>query len=158
MESEKEPFYKDGLNFGCQRCSFCCGHSPVFVYLSRRDLTALCDFFKLSVKEFVEKYCRWADYYYGTKVLALQEQKNYDCILWNNGCTAYEARPIQCSTQPFWSWMLEDRKTWDECAAECPGMNKGRVWSFEEIEENLKKYDENKPLHKEDLEDELKQT
>ena len=111
MESEKEPFYKAGLNFGCQRCSFCCGHSPGFVYLSRRDLTALCDFFKLSVKEFVEKYCRWADYYYGTKVLALQEQKNYDCILWNSGCTAYEARPIQCSTYPFWSWMLEDRKT-----------------------------------------------
>ena len=52
--------------------------------------------------------------------------------------------------------MLEDRKTWDECATECPGMNKGRVWSFEEIQENRKKYDENKPLHKEDLEDELK--
>ena len=25
---EKEPFYKDGLHFECQRCSFCCGHSP----------------------------------------------------------------------------------------------------------------------------------
>ena len=153
---KKEPFYKDGLQFGCQRCSFCCGHSPGFVYLSRRDLMALCNFFKMSTKEFVEKYCRWADYYYGTKVLALKEQKNYDCILWNSGCSAYEARPVQCSTYPFWSWMLEDRAIWDDCAKECPGMNKGRVWSIEEIEKNKTAYDDNKPLHKEELEEELK--
>lgn len=149
---EKEPFYKDGLNFGCARCSFCCGHSPGFVYLSKRDLYALCSYFKMTVTQFVQKYCRWADYYYGTQVLALMEQKNYDCILWNKGCTAYEARPVQCATWPFWSWMIEDRKTWNECAQECPGMNKGRLWSFEEIEENRKAYEANTPLHREEVE------
>lgn len=149
---KKEPFYKNGLNFACARCSFCCGHSPGFVYLSKRDLDALCSYFKMSISEFVLKYCRWADYYYGTQVLALKEQKNYDCILWNNGCTAYEGRPIQCSTWPFWSWMIEDRKTWDECAQECPGMNKGRLWTFEEIETNRKQYENNKPLYREEVE------
>ncbi len=74
----------------------------------------LCEHFKMSVGDFVAKYCRWADYYYGTKVLALLEKKNYDCILWENGCSAYEARPIQCSTYPFWSWMIADEKTWNE--------------------------------------------
>ena len=64
---EKEKFYEKGLNFSCQRCSFCCGHSPGFVYLSKRDLMSLCDFFKMPVKDFVQKYCRWADYYYGDK-------------------------------------------------------------------------------------------
>lgn len=149
MENEK--FYKDGLNFGCARCSFCCGHSPGFVYLSKRDLSELCAFFNLTAKEFVSKYCRWADYYYGRKVLALLEKENYDCILWENGCSAYKARPVQCSTYPFWSWMLENRKTWDECAADCPGMNKGRLWTFEEIEENRKAYDSNKPLFMEEV-------
>lgn len=149
---EKEVFYKDGLNFACVRCSFCCGHSPGFVYLSKRDLYALTTFFKMSVTDFVNKYCRWADYYYGTQVIALKEQKNYDCILWNKGCSAYSARPIQCSTWPFWSWMIADRQTWDECAKECPGMNKGRLWTFEEIEENRKQYDANKPLYKEEVE------
>ena len=57
-------FYDNGLKFECQRCSFCCGHSPGFVYLSKRDFDALRGFYNLSVKEFVEKYCRWADYYY----------------------------------------------------------------------------------------------
>ncbi|MGN0751211.1 MAG: YkgJ family cysteine cluster protein, partial [Treponema sp.] len=121
-------------------------------YLSKRDLTVLCSFFDMKIRDFVEKYCRWADYYYGTKVLALKEKDNYDCILWNNGCSAYEARPVQCSTYPFWDWMIKDGEIWQECAEDCPGMNKGRVWTMEEIEKNKSEYVHNIPLKKEDIE------
>ena len=144
-------FYEGGLNFSCRRCSFCCGHSPGFVYLSERDLKKLCEFFAADIGTFVEKYCRWADYYYGEEVLALLEKKNYDCILWDNGCTAYGARPVQCSTYPFWSWMLRDRETWESCAADCPGMNSGKLWSRDEIEENRRKYDANRPLRRDEV-------
>lgn len=146
----EELFYKNGLHFECQRCSFCCGHSPGFVYLSLSDLERLCKFHKMSKKEFVDKYCRWVNYYYGATVLALIEMKNYDCILWNNGCTAYEARPVQCSTYPFWTWMVADKETWEECGQNCPGINKGRIWTVQEIEENRHKYALNKPLTKEE--------
>ena len=149
-------FYDNGLKFECQRCSFCCGHSPGFVYLSKRDLDALRGFYNLSVKEFVEKYSRWADYYYGEKVLALLEKSNYDCILWENGCSAYEARPVQCSTYPFWAWMLKDNQTWNDCAKDCPGMNKGRLWTKEEIEKNKSGYVQNTPLKKQEVEDLIK--
>lgn len=148
----EEVFYKNGLNFSCKRCSACCGHSPGFVYLSKYDLQKLCAYLDLSIKEFVERYCRWADYYYGTTVLALQEKKNYDCILWDNGCTTYEARPIQCSTYPFWSWMVQDKKTWDEVAADCSGMNSGQLWDAEYIEKAKKDYDDNVPIKKEEVE------
>ena len=141
-----EKWYKDGLHFGCQRCSFCCGHSPGFVYLSWRDLDTLCAHFKMARTDFVEKYCRWVNYYYGKQVLALKEMKNYDCILWNSGCSAYEARPVQCSTWPFWSWLVESAESWKENAAECPGMNKGRLWTLEEIEANRIAYEENIPI------------
>ena len=47
-------FYKNGLTFSCQRCSFCCGHSPGYVYLSRADLDRLCKGTGLSVKDFVK--------------------------------------------------------------------------------------------------------
>lgn len=147
--------YENGLNFECQRCSFCCGHSPGYVYLSRRDLDALCDFFKMSVKEFVEKNCRWVEYYYGAEVLALKEKPNYDCWLWEDGCSAYVARPVQCSTYPWWSWMVKSQEMWDDCAKDCPGMNKGRKWTYEEIEEQKQKYDANTPLKREDLAGEL---
>lgn len=144
--------YKNGLNFECQRCSFCCGHSPGFVYLSHRDLMALCSSLKLEPLVFARKYCRWADYYYGTQVLALLEKENYDCILWENGCSCYEGRPVQCSTYPFWSWMVKDTETWNDCAKDCPGMNKGRKWTFEEIDEQRKKYDANIPLDRREFE------
>lgn len=148
---KKDKFYKDGLCFECQRCSFCCGHSPGFVYLSWRDLDSLCAFFSLSRADFVEKYCRWADYYYGKKVLALREMKNFDCVLWKDGCSAYEARPVQCSTWPFWSWIVESRESWDDCAKDCPGMNKGALHSFEEIDSAQKRYLENLPIEREEF-------
>lgn len=151
-EKHDEPFYKDGLQFSCKRCSFCCGHSPGFVYLSKRDLESLCRHTKLSAKQFVETYCRWADYSYGEQVLALKEKKNYDCILWENGCTCYESRPVQCSTYPFWTWMINDRETWEECGKTCPGINNGKLWSRAEIEENKKAYDENIPLRRKETE------
>jgi len=147
----EEPFYKNGLKFTCKRCSFCCGHSPGFVYLSKIDLERLCAYFNMTPADFAKKYCRWANYYQGTTVLALQEQKNYDCILWKNGCTAYQARPLQCSTYPFWTWMLQDKETWNEIAQECPGMNSGRLWSKEIIEKTKEEYDKNIPITKEEF-------
>lgn len=147
-----EKFYKDGLHFECQRCSYCCGHSPGFVYLSLKDLDLLCSHFQMERADFIEKYCRWVNYYGGTTVLSLQEKKNYDCILWGEGCTCYEARPVQCRTYPFWSWMIKDKEMWDECAQDCPGMNKGRIWTYEEIELNRHEYDANFPLEKEEFE------
>lgn len=149
-----EPFYKNGLRFGCKRCSFCCGHSPGFVYLSLRDLTELRTFLKMSVTEFVGAYCRWADYYEGKQVLALREKKNYDCILWENGCSCYSARPVQCSTYPFWSWMIKDEAMWKECAEDCPGMRnqEGKLWTFAEIEANKNAYDANTPLIRQEVE------
>ncbi|MDE5898654.1 MAG: YkgJ family cysteine cluster protein [Treponemataceae bacterium] len=143
-----EPFYKDGLRFECRRCSFCCGHSPGFVYLSRADLERLCAYFSVGERQFVEENCRWADYYGGRTVLALKEKRNYDCWLWDGGCTAYSARPVQCETYPFWSWMLSDEAVWTECAADCPGMNEGRLWSREEIEECRRRCSGNRPLER----------
>lgn len=140
-------FYENGLHFECQRCSFCCGNSPGFVYLSKSDVKELCAFFKISATEFEKKYCRWVTYYGGQKVLSLLEKKNYDCILWENGCSAYKARPIQCSTYPFWDWMLETPETWNNCAKTCPGMNKGRLHSKDEIKEKCDAYIENTPIY-----------
>lgn len=140
-------FIENGLNFSCQRCSCCCGKEPGFVYLSQTDLTNLCLWFKLSEGDFIKKYCRTIPYYDGTEVLCLKEKENYDCILWDNGCTAYKARPIQCSTYPFWSKILSSEFMWKEEESSCPGINKGKLWKKEEILEQLNKYKNNKPIH-----------
>lgn len=148
-----EIFSKNGLKFQCQRCSSCCGKSPGYVFLSKTDLGKLCSFFDLSPAEFAEKYCRWAGYYEGKTVLALFEQKNYDCVLWKNGCSAYEARPVQCRTYPFWDWMIKSKEMWEECAADCPGMNKGPLHSADEILSQAQEYVQNEPLTIEEFND-----
>lgn len=144
------PFYDEGLNFSCQRCSRCCRVEPGFVYLSYEDLTNLCNCFKLKETDFIKKYCRWVQYYDNTEVLCLLETTKYDCILWDNGCTAYNNRPVQCSTYPFWSFLLESKQDWDENEKYCPGINKGQVHEKSEIECQLNKYEENEPIHKND--------
>ncbi len=139
-------FYENGLKFKCQRCSFCCGKTPGVCYLSKSDLELLCVFFNMKECDFIEKYCRWVPYYEGKTVLALKELRNHDCILWNNGCSAYEARPVQCRTYPFWSWIVSDEETWLEIGRDCPGINKGELFSKEFIESQKKLYDQNVPM------------
>ena len=62
--------------------------------------------------------------------------------------------PFQCSTYPFWSWMVKDKEMWEECARDCPGMNNknGKLWTYEEIEANKNAYDANKPLYRREVE------
>lgn len=145
----EEVFYKDGLCFECQQCSHCCRHEPGYVYLSERDLNKLLEFFKTDKESFIEKYCRYVPYYDGSEVLCLKEKPGYDCIFWDNGCKAYEARPLQCSTYPFWSFILKSKKDWDFEAASCPGINKGKKHMYNEIELSKYIYEGNIPLKKE---------
>lgn len=130
-----EPFYKDGLRFACQRCSVCCRRDPGFVFLSISDLERLCVWAKIPSDEFIEKFCRWVPTPEGKEYLSLREKPNFDCVFWSNGCLAYEARPVQCSTYPFWPRILANREAWDETANECPGINIGELRSFDEIAE-----------------------
>ena len=142
-------FYNEGLRFECTRCSYCCGKVPRFVYLSKQDMLTLVEHLSLEPSAFVKKYCRWVNYYYGKTVLALLTKKNHDCIFWEDGCTAYKARPIQCSTFPFWSWILKDKEIWEDCARECPGMNRGKLFSKSEIKKIRAKFNKNIPITKE---------
>lgn len=113
----------------------------------------LCEYFGMTVRDFTEEYCRLTGYYEGKTVLALKEKKNYDCILWNEGCSVYKARPVQCSTYPFWDWMVNDKSMWDECSQGCPGMNKGPLHTKAEIDQASALYSSNTPLTKEELEE-----
>ncbi len=142
----KETFYEQGLHFTCKECSGCCRHDPGFVYLSQSDLTRLCDTTNLSENDFIQKYCRIVPYYDGTEVLCLQEKSNYDCIFWDNGCTVYKGRPVQCSTYPFWTFILKSPDTWKKESESCPGINSGLLLKKNEICDRMKLYEVNRPL------------
>lgn len=132
-----EPFYKDGLNFECQRCSGCCRYDSGYVFLSEEDISNLLEVLGISREELLEKYCTEVNIS-GTYRISLQEKENFDCIFWiDGGCSVYKGRPLQCRSFPFWAPYLESREDWDGLGESCPGVNKGKLHSREEIEEWL---------------------
>jgi Fe-S-cluster containining protein len=107
------------------------------VFLSRSDLERLAAAHRMDYTSFIKTGCRWAGGWPGVEYLSLKEKANYDCVFWDNGCTVYHARPLQCRTFPFWKDILASRGAWESAASSCPGMENGKLHSREEIESFL---------------------
>ncbi|MDR2403148.1 MAG: YkgJ family cysteine cluster protein [Spirochaetaceae bacterium] len=133
----ERPFYAQGLQFSCIRCSACCRYEPGYVFLSGKDVESLSIALQMEHNEFAETYCRWIPGSGGMIHLSLKEKSNYDCIFWKDGCSVYHARPLQCRTFPFWPANVASAAAWRGVAAVCPGMGKGRLYSGEYIESRL---------------------
>ena len=133
-------FYTDGLTFSCQpNCQYCCAVEPGYVFLSQYDLDRLTLFTQTSLHEFITLYCVRVPMG-GASYISLKEKKNHDCIfLTSTGCGVYTHRPVQCATYPFWSTVLESKKTWEDEKEWCPGIGKGEIHTREEINEEINK-------------------
>jgi len=132
-----EPFYAEGLSFECTRCSACCRGGPGYVFLSVQDLKRILAFLALDFRSFLKDYCILVDIGTGA-ALSLAERENFDCVFWGRtGCSIYSVRPIQCSTYPFWSAILENHETWMREAGDCTGIDRGEHHSRGDIEDSL---------------------
>ena len=72
----------------------------------------------------------------------LKERPGGDCVLLDEKtrkCTAYEERPRQCKTWPFWGSNIRTPEAWQEAATACPGCNKGNLVPLEKIVEQAAK-------------------
>jgi hypothetical protein len=128
-----KPFYQDGLRFECTRCDACCRHEPGYVFLSETDLLRLAEAKGLSRDSLIEKYCRTVQIG-ALRMLSLNEKPNFDCIFWDNGCTVYDGRPLQCRSYPFWGSNVATEEAWQATAAVCPGANRGKLHRKKEID------------------------
>jgi Fe-S-cluster containining protein len=76
---------------------------------------------------------------------SLKEYPSGDCVLLNDRtrqCRVYSERPSQCRTWPFWTQNLFSPNTWKAIAATCPGCNRGKLYTLEEIEERRKAFEQ----------------
>ena len=114
------PWFAEGLKFKCTGCGKCCTGSPGYVFLSPRDLERLADHFSLSIEDFSKKYT----YTIEDRLSLIDRPGSADCIfLKDNKCTAYEARPSQCRTFPWWIQFVRDADAWENAAKRCEGIN-----------------------------------
>lgn len=115
-----EPWFEDGLRFGCTGCGGCCTGEPGYVFLSEDDLDRLSAHFQLTPQDFAKKYTRLVDGQYAL----LERPVSYDCVFLNDKrCTVYEARPVQCRTFPWWIQNLREPSDWEAAAKRCEGIN-----------------------------------
>jgi Fe-S-cluster containining protein len=85
-----------------------------------------------------QKYLRQV----GLRHSILEQPQTKDCIFLRkqNGrkkCIIYSVRPNQCRTWPFWPANLRTPDDWQRTAKKCPGVNTGKFYSLQEIE-NIK--------------------
>ena len=129
-------WYQDGLRFQCTQCGDCCTGAPGYVWVNKQEIADLAAKLEMDVESFEELYVRKV----GVRK-SLKELPNNDCVLLDpetRGCMAYEARPRQCKTWPFWDSNLRSPEDWAETCEVCPGSGKGKLYSIGEIEEQRK--------------------
>lgn len=128
-------FYDQGLQFSCAQCAHCCKDEPGFVFLSDEEIEHISSFLDIPNETFLKTYCRLVPMG-NFSMISIIEKPNNDCIFLNeSGCSIYEVRPLQCRSYPFWESILDSKEAWDREAEVCPGMNRGKLHSKEEIED-----------------------
>jgi len=136
MSDNKEPWYKDGLQFTCSGCGDCCTGSPGYVWVNEEEIAAMAARVELTVEQFEDHYTRKI----GAR-RSLKEFSNGDCVFFDHDtrkCEVYEDRPRQCKTWPFWSSNLKSPEAWAETCEDCPGSGQGQLYQLDEIEERRK--------------------
>ncbi len=130
-------WYVGGLHFECAHCGNCCaGPDEGYIWITRREVDMLAGHLAMGVDQLREKYLTQ----YGKRCSIVERADNKDCIFLTTtgsgrGCAIYPVRPNQCRIWPFWSCNLSTKDAWDYAAAKCPGINRGRLYAFDEIEE-----------------------
>lgn len=132
-----KPFWENGIQFQCQGSGNCCvsrgGYG--FVYMTLEDRRNMAKVLGLKTAEFTRKYCDKDD----SGIWKLATPAEGDCMfLKNRRCSVYEGRPTQCRTWPFWPETMNAKAWKGEVAAFCPGVGKGKIWSKQEVELQLK--------------------
>jgi hypothetical protein len=100
----------------------------------RQEIEIIADFLKVTVGQFRQKYLRRV----GLRTTIIEHHTTKDCIFLQadaggKQCMIYSVRPSQCRSWPFWPSNLTGPGDWNKAAQKCPGINRGRLYSFREI-------------------------
>ncbi len=131
-----DKWYCAGLHFQCQECGRCCsGPDEGYIWVTRKEIELIADFLKIPEVQLRQQYLK----HHGFKVTIIENPITNDCIFLKltdgiKHCRIYPVRPNQCRVWPFWSTNLFSSDNWNRSAQKCAGINKGKFYSFEEIE------------------------
>lgn len=127
-------FWKHGIHFECHQCGHCCTFPGGAIYATEEEFHLIADHLNISSEEFYSTYTFNSDGFVSIKSL-----DHGPCVFYNNGCTIYNVRPTQCRTYPFWPEVVNNENDWFKESKTCKGIGQGKLWTKEEIREELQK-------------------
>ena len=147
----KTPWYAAGLHFECIQCGRCCsGPAEGYIWVTRPEIKLIADFLKISTRQLRKTYLKRV----GLRTTIIEHSSTKDCIFLQEiagkkGCVIYSVRPSQCRIWPFWSENLKSRNSWNKAAQKCPGINRGRLYTADQIKKikKAKKWWQNDAQH-----------
>jgi Fe-S-cluster containining protein len=134
--TKKTPWYIAGLHFECLECGTCCsGPDEGYIWITRPEIELVAKHLKMPVDKVRRKYLKRI----GLHTTIAEQPRSKDCVFLKSVdgkkiCSVYPVRPNQCRTWPFWSGNILSPNVWNIAAMKCPGVNRGTLYSFEEIE------------------------
>ena len=135
------PWYIGGLHFECVQCGRCCaGPGEGYIWVTKPEIELIAQYLKVSVGQLRKKYLKRI----GLRTTIIEHHVTKDCIFLQEisgqrRCMIYPVRPSQCRNWPFWPGNLANPTAWNLTAQKCPGINRGKHYSYEEIEKIKKK-------------------
>jgi Fe-S-cluster containining protein len=129
-------WYAAGLHFECAGCGRCCsGPESGYVWVDRRQIRAIADFLGAAPERLHRECLRRV----GPRTTVREKPGSLDCVFLKQvngrkGCAIYPVRPAQCRQWPFWAENLASPDAWNRAATKCPGMNRGRLYSADQVE------------------------
>ncbi len=130
--------HSEGLSFSCTLCGNCCTGPEGYVLVDDAEVAALARRMALSVGDFLARYTRETSM--GRSLTERMTDAGLDCVFLDREkipgkavCGVYEDRPRQCRTWPFWKSNLTSRNAWDRAKRTCPGMDKGKLYTVQQI-------------------------
>ncbi len=130
------PWYVSGLHFECIQCGRCCsGPGEGYIWVTKPEIKLIADFLKMTTGELRRKYLRRIS----LRTTIIEHYTTKDCIFLQHidgqrRCIIYPVRPSQCRTWPFCPDNLSRPDAWNKAAEKCPGINRGKICTCEEIE------------------------
>jgi len=131
---DRSYFFDQGICFECQRCGTCCTGDPGSIYVDDKDISRIARYLNLPASHLREKYL-----YPHKNSYSILENSDGRCLFYEDaGCKIYPVRPNQCATYPFWFENLRSVKEWRRVSRECPGINRGSLYSKEQVLEMVR--------------------
>ena len=115
------------------------GRARAISGLTGAEIRLIADFLKIPAKQLRRDYLKRV----GLRTTIIEQPDTKDCVFLREvegrkRCMIYPVRPSQCRAWPFWSSNLTDPFAWNRATQKCSGINRGKLYSFEEIEKNQK--------------------